>query len=189
MVPDNSLDNFTKPAIKRLAKEAGIDRLSENTYDLIREIIQNSIFKLLEKCVVFARLNKRRTIIKKDIYGALAFTNYGYVLGDEFIKKKLPINSTTTTTKSLKKTVRQKNNKLFIPCLPFERFSISLVENIDNTSNFYYAKDFFVILQSIVVIQVVNYLKAANIVAKNDERPTLMMKDLSLIKKIQDIMI
>ena len=189
MVPDNSLDNFTKPAIKRLAKEAGIERLSENTYDLIREIIQDFLYAILEKCVVFVRLNKRKTLIRKDIYGALTFMGYGYVLGDEFIKKKLPTTATATVTKSLKKTVRQKNNKLFIPCLPFERFAISLVENMDNMSNFYYSKDFFLILQSIVVIQVVNYLNAAKISAKQDDRPTLMTKDLVLVRKIHEILI
>ena len=180
MTPNDSLENITKPAIKRMAKEAGVQRLSEDTYDHIREIIYIFLYSLLEKCIAFAVLNKRKTWIKRDIIASLRVMGDGYRLSDEFIKKK-----PTTSTKSMKKTVRQKNNKLFIPCLPFERFAGMIANQIASTRP-HFSKDFFNTIQMVTVIYTTEVLQKANLIAQTNKRPTLMVKDLSLVQQILD---
>ena len=174
MTPNDSRENITKPAIKRMAKEAGVQRLSEDTYDHIREYIYIFLYSLLEKCIAFAVLNKRKTLIKRDIIASLRFMGDGYSLSDEF-----------TSTKSMKKTVRQKNNKLFIPCLPFERFAGGIANQIAPARP-HFSKDFFHIIQMVTIIYTTEVLQKANLIAQTNKRPTLMVKDLSLVQQILD---
>ena len=197
MVVVDSLENFAKPAIKRLAKEAGVSRISDDSYPVIREVMGDFIFNLIEKCVVFAQLNKRKTMTRKDIMASLAFMNKGYVLGDEFLKKK-PVATTTSTpaatatpaATTATPSSRKVSKKFFLSHSPYERYAQSLLDKICESSPLptplYHSRDFYTILHHITIIYTVKFLKAANAIPQKNGRPTLMAKDISLALTIED---
>lgn len=182
VLPENeNINSITEPAIKRLAKEAGVKRLSKRSHDYIRSYMINFLHSVIEKCIIFAQSDKRRTLAEKDIIATLEFMGRGYALGEDFSYKKKK-TATATQKKSSKKG--KDKNKFFMACKPFENLVRLIGNNIAKERP--YAKDFLLVLQIITVIHLIELLKKANFVAENSSRPTLMVEDIKLVQRIED---
>jgi histone H3/H4 len=77
------MENLTKTSIRRLCDEAGVKKLSNDSYDLIGSLIKE---KLNEVINVSLSLSKKKTLIPDDIYKALEIL-------DENIVKSNKLNS------------------------------------------------------------------------------------------------
>ena len=62
------MENLTKTSICRLCNEAGVKKLSNDSYELIISIIKEKLNEVLK---ISSSLSKRKTIVPDDIYKAL----------------------------------------------------------------------------------------------------------------------
>jgi len=72
---------ITKPAIRRIARRAGVKRISGLIYDYTREILKSFINKLVFATVNYTEHAKRKTVTALDVVYALkkrGLTIYGY---------------------------------------------------------------------------------------------------------------
>jgi histone H4 len=60
-----------KPGIKRLARKAGISRVSEPVYVAINEVTKTFLQNTIRGAVVVATLENRKTVQAKDVQFAL----------------------------------------------------------------------------------------------------------------------
>ena len=77
----DNIEGITKPAIRRLARRAGIERLSGEVYQTIREEINSFLRGLVETSVVYTESANRKTIVAMDVVYALkrqGRTIYGF---------------------------------------------------------------------------------------------------------------
>lgn len=72
---------ITKPAIKRLARRAGITRISGLVYPEIRNCLQVFLQIIMEKAVLYCEHSNRKTIMATDVVEAVRLNGrklYGY---------------------------------------------------------------------------------------------------------------
>jgi histone H4 len=82
-----SAQSISKPAIRRLARRAGVKRISEGIYDEAPQALKSWLKMMVHDAVVYADHAKRFTITTNDVLLALkrnGFTLYGYA----FVEKR-----------------------------------------------------------------------------------------------------
>lgn len=60
-------ENLRKPALRRIARRAGIKRISGNYYDVIRKIAVKKIAIILHDAMTFMEYANRKTVTPDDI--------------------------------------------------------------------------------------------------------------------------
>ena len=65
------MDNITKVSIKRLSKAAGIKTISEDCYDVIREIIQNKLNEIVTVSSKIMTEGNSKTLSQSHIINGL----------------------------------------------------------------------------------------------------------------------
>ena len=70
-VQTNLLD-ITNPAIKRLARRAGVKRLRKSVYDTSRGKLGKFLDELMYDTIVFTKMDDRSTMTQTDVVNALA---------------------------------------------------------------------------------------------------------------------
>lgn len=71
----------TKGALRRLARRGGVKRISDNSYNAVREFADQMIVKVTRDSIVYAEAARRKTITAMDVVYALkknGKTLYGY---------------------------------------------------------------------------------------------------------------
>ena len=71
----------TKGALRRLARRGGVRRISDNSYNSVREFCDTMIVKVTTDSIVYAESAKRKTVTAMDVVYALkknGKTLYGY---------------------------------------------------------------------------------------------------------------
>lgn len=61
-----------KPAFKRLARKAGVLRISDDSYNIIGRIANIDLERVLGNAVAFTEYGKRKTVSPKDVHNALS---------------------------------------------------------------------------------------------------------------------
>ena len=77
----SSLDNTSKPSIKRLARRGGVKRISSFVYDDSKMILKKFLEGIVRDTVIYTEHAKRKTITSFDAINALKGqerTIYGY---------------------------------------------------------------------------------------------------------------
>ncbi len=67
----DAVQGITKPAIRRLARRAGVKRLAGNVYDEMRDILARFTQDVLRDSVSYTEHARRRTVTSKDVLAAL----------------------------------------------------------------------------------------------------------------------
>ena len=67
----NAIEGITKAAIVRLARRAGVTRLSHNVYEQLRAILKRFTIDVLTDVVSYTEYDRRHTIGGKDVSRAL----------------------------------------------------------------------------------------------------------------------
>lgn len=70
------MDHITKPSITRLSRQAGVKSMSDNCYNVIREIIVEELNNVLDMALIVNSEHNTKTMMSNDIYEALRL--YGY---------------------------------------------------------------------------------------------------------------
>lgn len=63
---------LAKPAVKRLARRAGIKRMSGETFDTVRDQLDVFITKIVKDCMLYMNHGRRKTVTSGDVLCALA---------------------------------------------------------------------------------------------------------------------
>ena len=65
------MDNISKPSINRIAKLAGIKSMSDDCYDLIKNIMFEKLDDIIKIAIVTNSEHQTKTLMVEDIYNAL----------------------------------------------------------------------------------------------------------------------
>jgi histone H4 len=71
----------TKGALRRLARRGGVKRISDNSYNAVREFADAMLVRVTRDSIVYAEAGKRKTITAMDVVYALKKSGkvlYGY---------------------------------------------------------------------------------------------------------------
>ena len=77
----HGLYQVTKGALRRLARRGGVKRISDNSYNSVREFCDTMIVKVTTDSIIYAESAKRKTVTAMDVVYALkknGKTLYGY---------------------------------------------------------------------------------------------------------------
>jgi len=77
----NNIQGVTKPAIRRLARRAGIKRLSGLVYDETRVVLKSFVERILKDAIAYTEHARRKTVTPHDILNSLSRhgrTLYGF---------------------------------------------------------------------------------------------------------------
>ena len=66
---------LSKPAITRLARQAGVKSISEECFPVVRELISKKLENVLKTVLVINSEKQTKTIMVSDIYDALELHN------------------------------------------------------------------------------------------------------------------
>lgn len=62
---------ISDPSFKRLARRAGVKRISKKCYPEMRNMTKDYLKKVLDQCVIYAEHKKRKTVVLNDVLYAL----------------------------------------------------------------------------------------------------------------------
>jgi histone H3/H4 len=65
------MENISKPSINRFAKLAGIKSMSEDCYDLIKNIMFEKLDDIINIAIITNSERQTKTLMAEDIYNAL----------------------------------------------------------------------------------------------------------------------
>tara|TARA_B100001540_G_scaffold312789_1_gene334511 strand:+ start:771 stop:1025 length:255 start_codon:yes stop_codon:yes gene_type:complete len=74
---------FTKPAITRLARRAGVKSMSDDCTDVIRSLIAMRLDEILRSTVAINEQSSTKTIMVDDIYTAMQFSGLNVAKSDD----------------------------------------------------------------------------------------------------------
>ena len=80
---DTECTGFTKPAITRLARRAGVKSMSDDCVDVIRTLTAVKLNELLKTTLVINEQSSTRTIMPDDVYAALQFEGLNVAKSDD----------------------------------------------------------------------------------------------------------
>lgn len=75
---------FTKPAITRLARRAGVKSMSDDCVVPIRNLIGMELDKILQTTLIVNQQHATKTIMPDDVYDALAICGIHVAKTEEF---------------------------------------------------------------------------------------------------------
>lgn len=67
LLPEGQISGVTKAAIRRLARRGGVKRISQLTYDEVRETLQERLQKVVHDAWLLAENAKRKTVTAEDV--------------------------------------------------------------------------------------------------------------------------
>lgn len=65
--------NFTKPDITRLARSAGVKSVSEDSFDIIRQLIDRELREVIKLTLIVNSEHQTKTLMGNDVYNAVSF--------------------------------------------------------------------------------------------------------------------
>lgn len=65
------MENITKGSLKEISKKAGIKLLSEDCYDVIRNLLEEKIKEVVDNSLTLMEESKLKTVSSTNIYNAL----------------------------------------------------------------------------------------------------------------------
>lgn len=79
--PSNAAFQVTKGALRRLARRGGVKRISDNSYNAVREFCDSMLVRVTRDSIIYAEAAKRKTVTAMDVVYALKKNGkslYGY---------------------------------------------------------------------------------------------------------------
>lgn len=67
----DTLQGITKPALRRLARRGGVKRISEQTYQHMREVIGLFLRKTIRDSITYTEHARRKTVTSDDVVMSL----------------------------------------------------------------------------------------------------------------------
>lgn len=77
------MDNFTKPSIIRLARRAGVKSMSEDCYEIVRNLIGLKLHEILRLAVIVNNERMTKTLMVDDVSEAFRLINKNIARSDD----------------------------------------------------------------------------------------------------------
>ena len=195
----DNVQGITRPAIRRLANRAGIERCSTGVYEETRDLIKQALERILSKVVVFTQTARRRTIKVEDLENALELMGIHLLAkhdisgcGNPAPKKKNDdgeekrahrFRPGTRTRQHIR--YQQKNSDcLAFRKLSFERLVREVAQEYIEDVNF--AKLVFPTIQLVIETHLTRFFEKAGLCVKHADRTTLTTKDVQLVRRVSE---
>jgi len=208
------ISGFKDIQIRRLAYRAGNQRIENDTYECVREVIEKETRSTLRKVLVFATHTERKTITLEDLEGALesegkflmAGSNTAHDIRKTKAKPKKPKKSVTegSSTDVARKVYRNKpgkvanqeikrlqenSDRLIFKQNRFEAYLRDLTnKQLEKWGQpevkLRFAGEFFKIFQLILEENLVNILKKAKRAAEHAGRKSISKRDIDFIYSV-----
>lgn len=65
------MDGITKPSITRLARRAGVKSVSDDCFDVVRQLVSNHLDEVIKVAILVNSEHQTKTLMSDDIYDAL----------------------------------------------------------------------------------------------------------------------
>ena len=62
---------ITRPAIRKLARRAGVKRISKDLYEAIREVMKSFLGNVVRDMLVYMEHDRRHTVTRSDVLSSL----------------------------------------------------------------------------------------------------------------------
>ena len=209
----DSILGITKPAIIRLARRAGVKRMSGLVYEETRGILKVYLENVVRNAVIYVTHAKRHTVMEKDIREALTYLGQPIVHTDKNITTRphkvcdnytTKISKSRSRSRSLMAEEEGKSPRRTRPgmralreirhyqkgssCLAFPQASFRLfVREIaqDYATGLRISANAFTVLQLATESYLTSLFEDALISAIHGKRTTLWPKDLQLARRIR----
>ena len=70
------MDNITKPSITRLARRAGVKSISDDCFDVVRDVIKEKLDNIVSTALVVNAQHQTKTMMPEHIYETLHILGY-----------------------------------------------------------------------------------------------------------------
>ena len=71
-----AINDITKPSITRLARRAGVKSVSDDCFDVVRQVIYNRLNEVIQASLVVNSEHNTKTLMSDDVYDALGLLGY-----------------------------------------------------------------------------------------------------------------
>lgn len=211
----DNIQGITKPALQRLCHRAGVKRISDDIYEVLRVNIKLYMEEILRKVVIFTEREQRRTVKVKDLEAALNIMGIYLAAGlNNNTNKSKTFQSCNSVGKSgpTKKTAKAseeedgevkkphrfrpgtkairsiKYQQKFSECLAIPKVNFErLVREIcqEYKEDLRFSEGVFELLQLVAEEYIVVLCKKAYNCAIHADRTTIKAKDISLVLDIR----
>lgn len=192
----NNIEGVTKPAITRLANQAGVPRLSGLVHEDVRDVVRVEVEKLIKAAVAYMEHAKRKTLSSEDFLNAYENVNgkkfYGsapekgcdvYHRAEKAKGEKKRKTSPKKIAVQKIKHYQKQTDCFMIRLLPFNRFVREVGQ--DYKDELRYSENFLNMMHGAVERHIVEVLSDAFHVTVHCKRTTLYAKDVQLARKLR----
>lgn len=82
---ENFTKGFTKPALTRLARRAGVKSMSEDCVETLRNVMYLKLTELLTTMEIVNRQNNTKTMMPQDFFGATEFMGKNVARNEDYV--------------------------------------------------------------------------------------------------------
>lgn len=72
------MESITKPSITRLARRAGVKSVSDDCFNVIRQLITSRLSEIVSASLIVNSEHQTKTLMSDDIYEALSLLGYNF---------------------------------------------------------------------------------------------------------------
>lgn len=197
----DNIQGITKPAIKRVARRAGVKRVDKDCYEEVRGIIMDKLEEIIKVAATLMENAKRKTLMSKDVRAAaevLGVSLIGFsgvttenltsvVVAPKKISKSTKTHKFKPGTVALKEIRHYQKSKgcILFRRLPFARLVKEILQN-NTTLEVRISKEASDLIQQWVEQYLVKLLEVANYNAIHAGRTTVEPKDIQLALRARE---
>jgi histone H3/H4 len=179
----DSIYGITKPAIARLARKAGVKRISSFIYEETRGQMKIFLENVLRQAVMNVDFHSRSTVLSQDIENGLPVKMFSEDMKKKLCKVKSVTRKRASGVKSIDEIRHYQGCEyLILPRLSFARFVREVAQDFKTDLRF--STDAITVLQYAVENYVIEMLEDANLAAIHAKRTTIQPKDIQLASRI-----
>jgi len=65
------MEGITRPSMTRLARKSGVKSVSDDCFDVIRQLIENRLDEIIDVAVIVNSEHQTKTMMTNDVYDSL----------------------------------------------------------------------------------------------------------------------
>lgn len=180
--------HFTDSAIHRLAKKAGVKRITSIAVTEVRDRMDHFVKEILKKAVNSMSVHDRKTILSQDIELGLPVKMFSEGLKAKTckIRPKTTTKKRANQAKNFQKDLKYYQNcdGLSIPIATFKNIVRNMVESITNSDETRLSQNALIILQYATEQYFLEILEKAQELASLSNRVRLQSVDISRVCRI-----
>jgi histone H3/H4 len=83
------INHITKPSIIRLARRAGVKTISDDCFNIIRQIIDNTLDGIIKNALIVNSERHTKILMSDDIYESLSLSGFNVAQSNDLYDKNV----------------------------------------------------------------------------------------------------